>query len=344
MKKLAFLLTLISSVAFAAPVGGLDPCYWFGQLVKCFPTTGIYLDNQKQIRFGELTTNGVNYVAVTAPAALASNPTLTLPEATDTLVGKATTDTFTNKTISGASNTLTVRAASDITGQLPTANGGTAQNSTATFPASGVVVTEAASETLTNKTISGASNTLTVRAASDITGQLPTANGGTAQNSTATFPTSGVVVTEAATETLSNKTLQFPTTGGTPASLDFYETGTFTASFSVGMRTGTNNVTMTFVRLGGIVVLSFPQTLVTANATSGSWATASGILAARLRPTTNQVSATTFVVNNGTQDSVAGEMEIKADGTIAFDRNAGNWTNTTTQCGFQANHIAYSVQ
>lgn len=37
-----------------------------------------------------------------------------------------------------------------------------------------------ASVTLTNHTISGASNTLTVRAASDITGQLPIANGGTA--------------------------------------------------------------------------------------------------------------------------------------------------------------------
>jgi hypothetical protein len=33
--------------------------------------------------------------------------TLTLPDATDTLVGKATTDTFTNKSISGSTNTLT---------------------------------------------------------------------------------------------------------------------------------------------------------------------------------------------------------------------------------------------
>lgn len=37
----------------------------------------------------------------------------------------------------------------------------------------------AASVTLTNKTINGADNTLTVRAANDITGQLPIANGGT---------------------------------------------------------------------------------------------------------------------------------------------------------------------
>lgn len=39
----------------------------------------------------------------------------------------------------------------------------------------------AASATLTNKTISGASNTLTVRLANDVTGTLPIANGGTGQ-------------------------------------------------------------------------------------------------------------------------------------------------------------------
>lgn len=44
------------------------------------------------------------------------------------------------------------------------------------------IVTEAKAETLTNKTINGANNTLTVRAASDITGQILPVNGGTGQD------------------------------------------------------------------------------------------------------------------------------------------------------------------
>lgn len=54
-----------------------------------------------------------------------------LPPINDTLVTLTATQTLTNKTINGASNTLTVRAANDITGTLPVANGGTGQTSIA---------------------------------------------------------------------------------------------------------------------------------------------------------------------------------------------------------------------
>lgn len=53
--------------------------------------------------------------------------TLTFPNATDTLICKATTDTLTNKTINGNNNTLTVLAASQLSGAAPIANGGTGQ-------------------------------------------------------------------------------------------------------------------------------------------------------------------------------------------------------------------------
>ncbi len=72
------------------------------------------------LRLFEDTDNGVNFVALVAPALLAADRTLTLPDATDTLVGKATTDTFTNKTFdtAGTGNSFSINgvAASTNTG------------------------------------------------------------------------------------------------------------------------------------------------------------------------------------------------------------------------------------
>ena len=53
------------------------------------------------ILFKEDTDNGTNAVTLKGPAATA-DVTLTLPAATDTVVGRATTDTLTNKTINGS--------------------------------------------------------------------------------------------------------------------------------------------------------------------------------------------------------------------------------------------------
>jgi hypothetical protein len=61
------------------------------------------IDNELAIRFREATANGTNYVAVKAPTSVASNVTLTLPAATDTLATLGLAEAVTGvKTFSAA--------------------------------------------------------------------------------------------------------------------------------------------------------------------------------------------------------------------------------------------------
>jgi len=124
---------------------------------------------------------------------------LTLPTTADTIVGRATTDTLTNKSISGSTNTLTnIPASSALTGQVGVANGGTgvATLTTNGIPfgngTSAVGVTAAGSQYQCLQAGSGgtpAFGAVQLNQSAAVSGSLAVANGGTGGTTQATART-----------------------------------------------------------------------------------------------------------------------------------------------------------
>jgi hypothetical protein len=119
--------------------------------------------------------------------------TLTLPDATDTLVGKATTDTFTNKSISGSTNTLSNIGNASLTNSAITING------TSTSLGGSISVGTVTSVTGTSPVVSSGGNTPAISmpaATSSVNGYLTSTDwttfnnkgSGTVTSVTATSP------------------------------------------------------------------------------------------------------------------------------------------------------------
>ena len=177
--------------------------------------------------------------------------------------------------------------------------------------------------------------------ASSITsGTLATANGGTGVNSTATFPTSGVVVTESATETLTNKTLTAPLIG------TIVNTGTLTLPTSsdtlVGRATTDTltNKTLTSATIDGASIIATSGTV-----TSGATTVAGNVTIQGNATTANKLvlqdKGTTNALSLKAPDTLAGSVTWTlppadgASGQLLSTNGAGSfsWTSSAGASG-----------
>ena len=257
------------------------------------------------ILFKEDTDNGTNAVTLIGPAATA-DVTVTLPAATDTLVGKATTDTLTNKTLTVPTINAPVVTIPDISGGANLKNGSTS---------AGFLKFYEDSDNGTNAvTLIGPAST------ADVTLTLPSAT--------------DTLVGKATTDTLTNKTLTTPTLT-TPvinngADIKNGATSAGFIKFFEDSDNGTNAVTLQGPASTADVTLTLPGhagTMVAANA--------NGTIAFANAEITSVIKAALFSGDGGGLSNVT-VSGTAADSLLSSDTDCGTLTTANTSSSTDA--------
>ena len=155
----------------------------------------------------------------------------------------------------------------------------------------------------------------------------------------------GVIVNAdiSASAAIAGSKLQAASSSNT-GTLSYEDSGTFVANFNQGAATGTNNVTVTYRRIGKQVFLELPQlSNITMNIGGASISTAASTIPAALIPQRN-VETCIRARDNGNADAVGvyGTCDVQTGGVIEVIRSVA-WLASTTNCGWTPFCITYSV-
>jgi preprotein translocase subunit Sec61beta len=330
------------------------------------------------VKFFEDSDNGTNAVTLIGPASTA-DVTLTLPAATDTLIGKATTDTLTNKTFdaNGTGNSLSnVEVADFAASAIVTESEGLASSDNDTSLPTTAAVKDYVDTQITAEDLDITTDSGTI--AIDLDSETLTVAGGTGLDSSATGNTvtlaiDSTVATLAGSQTLTNKTITAPTISAPVISATSTTVGG-KIKLLEGTDNGTNGVTLVGAASTADVDIIFPATAGTVALVASSLQLSGGTMSGAIAmgtskitgmgdPTANQDAATKAYVDSTVSsgstlitqgnsnvtvaDSGTGNVTIEVDGTDRITTVAATTTTATGHSivlGAASNSAAGSIK